>query len=407
MLVDSCRACKAADAVAILPPKINESFDFRLPGGVSGELDLIDRMFKVRRVQVPLVRLKYTGQHKQSVTSIAMNYDGRLCATGSADTSIKVLETAKMRTYGAAGGDMSSSKHNINAGTSGSGGAPMSDELRPVLRTYYDHVGTVTGLAFHPRLPILLSSSIDKSIKIYDLTKAQINKKAQFSINDVSPIKCICIHPCGDYVYAGTQHPVIRLYDINTQQCYSSSASSQQQHHTGAITCLSSSSDGSILLSTSVDGSIGLWDGINNKLINKILNAHASYSTNQVIWTRNSKYFLTTGGDHRARLWDIRTGKLVQIYAPSPQSTFCESISATFLCQEKYIAIATQSQSQDVTLMDAETGSIVIPNFQQHTAGNTVRVVCGSPSENTLVTGCDDSKIRYFDIINEEASAMA
>lgn len=55
-----------------------------------------------------------------------------------------------------------------------------------------------------------------------------------FTLQDVEPITCISFHPLGDFLVMGTNSPVIRLYDINTVQCYVCSVSSHQ--HTGPVT---------------------------------------------------------------------------------------------------------------------------------------------------------------------------
>lgn len=51
---------------------------------------------------------------------------------------------------------------------------------------------------------------------------------------DVEHVKCMSFHPTGDYLVVGTNHPVIRMYDFNTGQCYVCNVPSHQ--HTAAIT---------------------------------------------------------------------------------------------------------------------------------------------------------------------------
>jgi len=87
--------------------------------------------------------------------------DGKYIATGSADTSLKVLDVAKMNM--------------------------RTDEEKPVIRTLYDHVSTVTDISWHPGGLALASASEDKSIKIYDLQKPSV--KRSFRYLQVSIIK--------------------------------------------------------------------------------------------------------------------------------------------------------------------------------------------------------------------------
>lgn len=55
-------------------------------------------------------------------------------------------------------------------------------------------------------------------------------------VQDVEHVKCMSFHPSGDFLVVGTNHPVIRLYDFNTGQCYVCNVPSHQ--HTAAITSI-------------------------------------------------------------------------------------------------------------------------------------------------------------------------
>ena len=119
-------------------------------------------------------------------------------------------------------------------------------------------------MEFHPKEPILASGSNDFTIKMFDYSKASA-KKAFKTITDAAPITCMSFHPTGDYLISGTTTPVIRLYDVNTTQCFVSSVAHHQ--HTAEITTLRWSNDGKHFASGSVDGSIKVWDGVSNRCI--------------------------------------------------------------------------------------------------------------------------------------------
>merc|ERR1719379_2511853 len=52
--------------------------------------------------KAPEVKALYTTQHKTACRSVTYSLDGRFCATGCADGTIKVLDCAKMRVCAAA-----------------------------------------------------------------------------------------------------------------------------------------------------------------------------------------------------------------------------------------------------------------------------------------------------------------
>lgn len=51
-----------------------------------------------------------------------------------------------------------------------------------------------------------------------------------------APVNAISIHPTGDYLLVGTQHPVVRVCDINTSQSFV--GSEPATNHTGEISAL-------------------------------------------------------------------------------------------------------------------------------------------------------------------------
>jgi cleavage stimulation factor subunit 1 len=354
--------------------------------------DVCDELADLHRIKPPRFKTRYTAQHKQAVRSVAFSADGRLCASGSMDTSIKIMDTSKMRMFGI-----------VTAAAAG--GQQQMDELRPVIRTFYDHVGTVSTLAFHPRQPMLFTGSYDKTIKVFDLTRGGINKKAQCSITDVSAVNVVAPHPCGDYVLVGTYHPVVRLYDIHTQQCYSSYY--QIHQHGGSVVDVKPASDGSVFASSSVDGNVIFWDGVSNRMINKMPQPHLGHPVHSLQWSRNNRYVLTAGGDHRARLWDMRMGKELLVYTDQPKSK-CDWISAKFVQNEELIMIAATSNGVehspdslvDITFLESRTGAMVVSKSGLHPG--PVRCIAASPCDRTILTGCEDSKVRYIEVLQEE-----
>ena len=91
----------------------------------------------------------------------------------------------------------------------------------------------------------------------------------------------------------GTTTQVIRMYDVNTTQCFVSSVASHQ--HTGDITSLGWSNSGKHFVSGSKDGSIKIWDGVSNRCVATFLQAHEGAPVCSVAFSRNGKYVLSSG----------------------------------------------------------------------------------------------------------------
>lgn len=62
------------------------------------------------------------------------------------------------------------------------------------------------------------------------------------------------IHPSGDFLAVATEGPVVRLYDINSCQCYV--CPYPREHHTGALTSVRFSADARVCATASKDGDV-------------------------------------------------------------------------------------------------------------------------------------------------------
>jgi cleavage stimulation factor subunit 1 len=202
----------------------------------------------------PNYQTRFITTHKNSVRCAKFSPDGKVIATGSADTSIKLLDVQKMVNY-------SQSKNE---------GGDDFQGARPVLRTLYDHTQAINDIDFHPTLPLLASASRDNTIKFYDYHSSM--KKSFKYMQDSSNIRSISFHPSGDYIVAGTDNPLIRLYDINTLQCYVSP--NGESNHLGPINQIRYGHDGKLFASCSKDGQIKLWDTVSFRCVQTFSNAH-------------------------------------------------------------------------------------------------------------------------------------
>ena len=58
----------------------------------------------------------------------------------------------------------------------------------------------------------------------------------------------------GDFILVGTNHPVIRLYDVETFQCFVGNQAADQ--HKSSVSCIAYSPTGHVYASGSKDGAI-------------------------------------------------------------------------------------------------------------------------------------------------------
>ncbi|KAJ2289149.1 hypothetical protein IWW55_006354, partial [Coemansia sp. RSA 2706] len=190
--------------------------------------------------EAPQFQMWYKTKHKGVATTAAFSRDGQYIATGSADTSLKLIEVDRVRSPA---------------------GAPMRREDKPVIRTLYNHEAEITGLAFHPNGLVLASCSADRSAKLFDISAAY-GKHAFQSFGDNFAFRSIAFHPSGDYLAAGGDAPEVRLYNVHTEKAYLLQPGADQGPHAAAVTQVAYAGGGALLASASCDGSVKLWDGV-------------------------------------------------------------------------------------------------------------------------------------------------
>ena len=104
----------------------------------------------------------------------------------------------------------------------------------------------------------------------------------------------------------------MRLYDVNTFQCYV--GSNAADHHRSAVTQVRYAKQANMFVSCSKDGSIKIWDAANQRVITTIANAHGGEEVASACFSRTGKYILSAGKDAKAKLWDVSSGQVLVTY---------------------------------------------------------------------------------------------
>ncbi|KAI7863910.1 WD40-repeat-containing domain protein [Spinellus fusiger] len=298
-------------------------------------------------------QLYYT-QHKGPCQTAIFSSDGRFAATGSHDSSLKLLDVHKMKNRS---GDASD---------------------KPVIRTLYDHAAPVNDLSFHPNGLVLASCADDESIKLFDLSKSGVKRAFRY-LQDAQPVNSICFHPSGDFLLAGTRDAAVRVYDVKTLQCYSNSNTTADMHR-GSITQIRYSHTGRLFATSSADGSARIWDGVTGRCVRHLESVHSGTAVSSVRLTANEKFVLTAGLDSSVRLWEITSGKMVMEYTGHQQRT--QMLQPSFTYNEDFVLIGDESTT-DVLCYDTQTGVLLSRIKGQN---NLVRCVAASPTDNGLLT---------------------
>ncbi|KAL1919832.1 uncharacterized protein VTP21DRAFT_1763 [Calcarisporiella thermophila] len=312
---------------------------------------------------LPYYQQLYYTQHRGPCRTAAFSRDGRLAATGSADSTIKVLDVGRMK-------------------------RKSDDNEKPVIRTFYDHTAPIKDVSFHPNGAVLASCSEDMTIKLFDLKKKG-TKRSFRHIQESHTPNSIHFHPSGDYLVSGTDDVVARIYDVKTMQCYIPSTSRIDSHQ-GPINYVRYSHNGATFITASSDGSVKLWDTVSGRCVRTFEHVHKGRPVSSAQISKNGKYVLTAGKDSTVRLWEVATGRSMLEYVGGKHSR--ESLRVAFTWNEDYV-LAGDDSSNSVFCWDARTG-VFLKRVQGF--NNTVRCIATSPVDGGFLACSEDFRARYF-----------
>ncbi|KAJ8619767.1 hypothetical protein MRB53_028296 [Persea americana] len=355
-LYDSSMAIPAG--YGSIPPPQNHTVDFSIVQDTKGS----SKSF-------PKHETRHVSEHKNVARCARFSPDGRFVATGSTDTSIKLFEISKVKQMM----------------------LPDAREgpVRPVIRTFYDHLQPINDLDFHPQSTVLISGAKDHTIKFFDFSKT-VAKRAFRVIQDTHNVRSVSFHPSGEFLLAGTDHPIAHLYDINTFQCYLS-ANVQEINVNGAINQVRYSSTGGMYVTASKDGAVRVWDGVTAQCVRSINGAHGSAEATSAIFTKDQRFILSCGKDSTAKLWEVGTGRLVKQYLGATHTQLrCQAV---FNETEEFV-LSIDEPSNEIVIWDALTSEKVARWPSNHIGAP--RWLEHSPNEAAFVSCGTDRSVRFW-----------
>jgi len=215
----------------------------------------------------------------------------------------------------------------------------------------------------------------------------------------------VAFSPDGRYIVSGSIDRTVRLWDINGNPI-----GGPFKGHESQVISVGFCPDGKQIVSGSNDGTIGLWGILGNSIGKHFIEIEPKHFFNLLIFSPNCQYIASINYDQTLRLWDIN-GNTVSEPFTGHESVFNSrafSVVNSISFSQKSKRIVSGSDDKTLRLWDLRGNHIGEP-FRGHKSA--VNSVAFSPNGKHIVSGSDDKTLRLWDInentINEDLLSMA
>ena len=180
------------------------------------------------------------------------------------------------------------------------------------LAQYISHKSIITDVHFARKESFIVSSSFDRTIKIWNSQSASCERTL---VGHIDAVLSCDLHVDGRLIASGSTDNTAKLWDFNTGECIVTI-----KKHTRWVKVVKFTMDGKYLITASLDKRIYLWDVkllLNSKspIPFKCIDVHLDYVLDIAV---NKTGLLSTSRDGTIRYFDIYTGQELRSYSMSP-----------------------------------------------------------------------------------------
>ncbi len=253
------------------------------------------------------------------------------------------------------------------------------------LKTFYGHSNHVNKAVFNHDLSKIASCSDDKTVIIWDIDSLKILNTLYGHENGVYSV---AFSPDGKHLLSSSRDKTIRIWDVVTGECLK-----VLKGHEKMVECAVYSPDGQKIVSASADRTVKVWDA-NRGVCIKTLFGHQK-NVQSVEFSPDGRYIVSASVDCTVKIWDFDTMECIHTLKGHTKSVQYASFS------NDGNMVASSSDDATTRLWDVTSG-----NCMEILKGHTIYVTSPhfSPDSKRIVTGSVDYTVRVWDVGNVDGS---
>ncbi|MCX6047415.1 MAG: BTAD domain-containing putative transcriptional regulator [Chloroflexi bacterium] len=372
--------------------------------------------------------------HRYMLWFLSFSPDGTLLATGSHDQTIKLWSVAHLLAVNEPVEDNLLTPQQILTGHTGrvnwlcfspDGRWLASSSVDQTVRlwdvatgalhvTKQAHEDTVGSVAFSADGKLLASGGGDHTVHVWSVDSTDILRTMRGHIQGVNSVSCA---PDGGTIAIAGQDGKVRLLPLAllappaegvTQQVARTAWPTEPDpkpripaevqvfaNHTKEVSAVAFSPNGTLLASGGADHTICLWQAQRGTL-QQVLVGHRNW-VRSLAFHPNGKLLLSSSSDWSVRIWDIASGEQIHILQTQKGSTWSVALSPNGE------TVAAGTTTHTIYLWPTYT---VDQAIALHGHNAWVTTVAFSPDGQTLASGSGDQTVRLWDSATGEARAV-
>ncbi|MGB3494357.1 MAG: serine/threonine-protein kinase [Elainellaceae cyanobacterium] len=241
------------------------------------------------------------------------------------------------------------------------------------------HSSWVVSVAMNPVTPTFASSSLDNTIKVWNLQTGDLLTTLR---GHTRAVNTLAFSPDGKLLASGSDDYTVRIWDV-----YASRLLRTLSGHTRDVTTVEISPDGQFLLSGGEDRAIRIWQTATGKHVKSPFGVSSMVRSLAV--SPDNSLFASAGMDRRIRLWSMHTAeRMLEFLA------HMGAIQAIAISPNSKI-LASAGKDRAVRLWALPDGKAIC-TLSGHS--RDVNAVAFTPDGRLLLSASSDKTIRIWDV---------